>query len=1060
MNVKRLIRRSSLMILMTLLYLTAYAQQRQITGTVKDASGEPMIGVNLLIQGTTNGTITDLDGKFTLKDVTDKEILVVTYIGYQTQKIAVGARSNFQIVLTDDSKALDEVVVVGYGVQKKSDLTGSVGSVNSDAIVSKGATSIAESLQGSVAGVDISQASSRAGDGFNIQIRGKSSLAGGSPLYVIDGVVSDNMDFLNPVDIEKVDVLKDASSTAIYGSRATNGVVIITTKQGATNTTQGAKAVISYDGYYGYKQLSNMPEFMDGEEWTNYRFQRYATVKNTVDGIPEFTMTDAKLKAFWCNNSPKIAEMVKNKAYYDWPDLVTQDGHQQNHFLSISGSTPTLSYRIGLGYQQEEGVMTDKYDRWNIKGVIDHKINQYLSTGLSVNFATALKDFSGKHAVRTGFRMSPWAIPYYWEGENQGDLILLPMKDPLIYPNGGGPTGTVNPLVDRKNSADETRTYDVLSNVYLQVTPVKEVILKTTFSPSYFRSHRGEFYGVNTDARSGAGTNQAKITNIDRFSYTWDTQANFIKSFGDHSLNALGLISVYSNVLEGDMMQAENMPFDVNWYNMGSGDVTDKNSYYEKLTMLSYVLRLNYSYQGKYMATVSSRWDGSSKFQKDNRWGAFPSAALAWRLSEEAFLRKEWLSNLKLRASYGLTGNNANVGPYDTQALAETKYWYNWNAIAANGYGPNGVTNSLLSWEKTQEVNLGLDFGFLNNRISGSVDWYNKVSKDLLMEQQIPLEIGSSTGAMINNIGKVRNRGLEVALSTVNIQTRDFRWETTFTFATNKNEILELNGEKKDLVGNRWFIGQPIDVVYDYELAGVCTADEAKAYAANSAMKTKFLEGEMKVKDQQKEGEEGYGVIDENDLVIRGHALPKWTGSFTSNMYYKGFDFSFSLYTRQGGHVQSPFMQEFTEYKDRGRTKLKMDYYIPAGAPMIAADGTVYTNPTTINGSYPYPHENSKNNQGGGAFWGYGDNRVTSPQTIVDNSFVRVKNITLGYTFPKQWLSKAHISKLRVYANVLNPFTFTNYKGFDPEWADADIVNSSVGGPATRTYQVGLNLQF
>ncbi len=1069
-NKMKNMRHALLFLLVTMISLSVSAQNVTVKGTVTDKTGETVIGASVVEKGnTSNGTITNLDGEYVMT-LPANGTLVFSFVGMTTQEIAVKGQQVINVVLADDAQALDEVVVVGYGVQKKSDLTGSVGSVNSDKIMAKGSTSVMESMQGAVAGVDISQSSSRAGEGFSISIRGKSSMAGGNPLFVIDGVVCDNMDFLNPADIEKIDILKDASSTAIYGSRATNGVVMITTKQAGTSVKDEAKVQISYDGYYGYKTTANMPEFMSGDEWTNYRFQRYTTLKETdANGHPVYQMKDADWKSFWSNGSPKIKEIYDTKGYFDWPDLVTDDGQQQNHYLNIAGNTKALSYRIGLGYQKEDGVLGDKYERWNIKAAADHKINDHFTMGALVNLSTSLKDYGSKNSVLTGFRANPYWVPYYWEGENKGELILQPAKDAAIYPNGGGHTSTLNPLVDRQNSADETRAYDIMANLYLQYSPVKEVILKTTFSPTYNRSKRGQFYGVNTDAQfsskspdTGLPYNTATITNMDYFTYTWDTQANYVKTFGDHSLNALALFSVYSAVTEGDAITANEMPFDVDWYNTGSaGFLSNASSYYKKITMLSYVLRFNYGYKGRYLATVSSRWDGSSKFQKSDRWGMFPSLALAWRASEEDFIRNiEWISNLKVRASLGLTGNNANVGPYDTQALAGTKYYYNFGNTPVYGYGVNGITNTALTWEQTREINLGLDFGFLNGRISGSIDWYDKVSKDLLMEQLTPLELGSSTGAMMNNVGKVKNTGIELQLTTVNLQSKDLYWSTTFTFAKNNNKILELNGGKEDLVANKWFIGQPIDVIYDYEYAGVCTAEEAKAYANNNDIKTKFIEGEMKLKDQQKPGEEGYGVIDENDLVILGQQAPKWTGSFTSNLSYKNWDFSFSIYTKQGGMVASPFMAEFTNYKDRGRNKLKMDYYIPAGTPILDADGNGYTLSTEAHyGSYPYPTNTANNNYGGGMGWGTDKQTTYVGNSYVDNSFVKVKNITLGYTFPKAWLSKIGVSSLRLYANVLNPFTFTDYKGFDPEWADAKL-SDGTGGPSSRTYQVGVNIKF
>lgn len=465
------------------------------------------------------------------KNVPDKAVLKITYIGYQDLKVSVDGKTEFNLIMREDDQTLDELVVVGYGVVKKSDLTGAIGSVQSEKITAAGSTNLAGGLQGSIAGVNITQSSSRAGDSFTMQIRGKSSLQGGEPLYVVDGVVCENIDFLNPMDIK------------------------------------------------------------------------------------------------------------------------------------------------------EEGVLYDSYERWNIKTAVEHKINEHFTAGGSVNLSTALKHSGSKNSVINGFRMSPIMDAYYWKGENSGMPITQPGKDVAIYPNGGGPTSNINPIVDRENSVDDTRTYDAMANIFIQYSPIKEVILKTTLSPMYTKRHNGVFYAANvTQARSGK-TNYAESENNELFSYTWDTQANYVKTFGKHSINALSLFSVYQQKREGDGLVVTDMPFNVRWHNMGSAaNVENKTSYYEKISMLSYVLRLNYDYMSKYLITVSSRWDGSSKFQKGNRWGMFPSAALGWRLSEEPFMQgaRSWLDNLKFRLSFGLTGNNVAVGPYDTQLVADTKYYYNF----------------------------------------------------------------------------------------------------------------------------------------------------------------------------------------------------------------------------------------------------------------------------------------------------------------------------------------------------------------------------------------------
>ncbi|MBQ9202366.1 MAG: TonB-dependent receptor [Bacteroidales bacterium] len=1044
-------RRFLLVVMLCALGLTGFAQ-RTVTGTVRNASGESMIGVSVVIDGTSRGTTTDANGRYSIREVPDNAVLKFTYIGYIQQNVAVGNQNVINVVMQEDSKQLDELILVGYGVVRKSDLTGAVGSIHAEKIVAKGVTNLAGGLQGTIAGVNISQTSSRAGDGFSMQIRGKSSLQGGDPLYVVDGIVCDNIDFLNPMDIDKVDVLKDASSTAIYGSRATNGVLMITTKKG-TAMGSAAKAIVSYDGYYGVRNTANMPDFMDGNEWMKWRtFRYFANTTFDADGDSHWELTDANWKLVWCNFSPKWKDQFINNDYTDWVGEVTRRGLEQNHFVNITGSSKDFSYRVGLGYQQEKGVLYDDYERWNMKAAVDHLIDGHWSTGAFVNLATSLKESGSANAIMNGFRMSPVFPARYWEGDNIGLPIEQPGKDAAIYPDGGGPTSTVNPILDRENTKDNSRRYDVMSNIYLQFSPVREVILKSTLAPMYSSRSRGQFQGSKSQARYNK-TNRVVTDDHEYFSYTWDSQANYIKSFAGHTLNALGLVSVYHQRFESKELAATDMPFDVDWYNLGSASTVERiGSNYEKISMLSYVLRLNYDYMNRYYLTMSSRWDGSSKFQAGRRWGMFPSAAAAWRLSEESFMEgsDDWLSNLKLRLSFGITGNNGAVGAYQTQLLANSKYYYNFGGSVANGYGYE-LANSDLTWEKTREYDAGLDFGCFRNRITGSIDVYSRTSSDLLMEMETPLEMGSNTGAIWGNVGKVRNQGVEIQLNTVNIQHRDWQWTTSFTFAHNKNEILELNGRKDmDMTGNGWFIGQPIDVVYGYVPDGICTAEQARAYAADASKITKFHEGEYLVKDMNHDG-----VIDPNDRRVQGHVEPTWTGSINSYLTWKNIDFSFNIYTSQGSTVFSPFMQEFTDYSQRGMQRLSMDLYVPAGVPALGDDGELHTTTETHYGSYPFP-TNSGNNKGCGPFWVTGSN---GSQWFVDNSFTKVKNIVLGYSCPGKWIEKTGISHARLYINIVNPFTFTSYRGFDPEWA-ASRINNGQGGPASRSCQIGANLKF
>ena len=492
--------------------------------------------------------------------------------------------------------------------------------------------------------------------------------------------------------------------------------------------------------------------------------------------------------------------------------------------------------------------------------------------------------------------------------------------------------------------------------------------------------------------------------------------------------------------------------------------------------MISYALRANYTYAGKYMATATIRWDGSSKFADGHRWGSFPSFALAWRASEEEFLKKiDWLSNLKFRLSYGVTGNNSGINNYATQqTVASGVNYYPFGGTYYSGYYPSGVVDKLLTWEKSHELNFGVDFGFLNNRISGSIDIYNKTSKDLLFDVTLPLEAGlngSDLKKMTTNVGKVQNKGIEFTLTTVNIENQDWRWETTFNYAHNKNEIKEINGTGQSLPTDALFIGEPYNNVYQYNWVGIVT-DRNMAVPNNDAAKNAgytpgevvrecdyyhkvygWTEGNPIIADL-----DGNGTINDNDKQVF-RKDPIWTGSFTSNLSWREWDFSFSIYTKQGYKVASNFYEEYLNFGDRGRMKLNVDYYIPAGT-LIDCDGVnpdgTYINPkyqeTTHYGDYPFP-----NNGGTNAGVGLQKDRWDEAKSIVDASYVKVKNITLGFTFPKNIINKIGCNHLRLYATVTNPFVFTKYKGFDPEWADAAAKND---GPSTITYQFGASIKF
>lgn len=1038
---KQRIHKVFLSLLMSIVSLVAFAQGRQITGVVTDDLGDPMIGVNVLVKGTTNGAITDLDGNYVIQNVRNNDILAVSYIGYIAQEIPVGTHTFINFQLKEDSQALDEVVVVGYGVQKKSDLTGAISSVSSERIASVGTSSVMSALQGSTPGVDISTNSARPGAGFSIQIRGQNTLNENvQPLYVVDGIITEDIDFLNPADIERIDVLKDASSTAIYGSRGANGVVIVQTKNSATTSS---RLSVSYDGYYGVRKIARVPDFMDGRENIDYRTSRYYTWDGTNNA---YTLTEANQRVI-LQNSTQINSYLYNEDYVDWLDLGTQNGSQQNHYISVAGSNADINYNLGLGYQDEQGnFVNEEMQKYILRGSINHKANKYFSTGANFTLSHSVTNSGSQNGYRDLLRMQPFFNPY----DENGEILAQPGIAASI--NGSGNfTSSANPLLEIEGSSNETRRYDLLSSFFAELRPIDGLVLKTTFSPEFNQRRVGWYRPSTPDRTDDIGVVEPRS----RFNWTWDNVANYSKTFNDvHNLNVTLIHSVYKTQTELLRVSSNKYPYNSLWYNIFNGTLVmgDSKSSYEQTTMLSYAARVNYDYAGKYLLTGTVRYDGSSKLA--DKWAAFPSLAAAWRMSEESFLKDtDWLDNLKLRLSFGYSGNNAGVNAYGTQMTPNTSenVYYDFNGSVVNGFATGSPVNRKLTWEKTREWNAGLDFGFFGGRIHGSVDFYDKLSDNLLMSRMLSIESGVES--MTDNIGSVNNRGVEVALTTVNVRTKDLEWRTSFTFARNKNAIRSLYGKKDDVVGEARFIGKPINVLYDYLINGVYSQAEWESMSAEERTAMGATQpGYAKAVDT-----DGDGKMTTDDRIILGQVDPKWTGSLTSTLRYRDFDFSFNIFTRQGMYVEDMFSAEFigAATSDRGRMKVNFDYYVPAGVPRYdwsnftvdengQAWATMGTSTENANAKYPV-------NGMTGAFYG---NNGRYQKT----SFVKVRNITVGYSLPKSLISKAHLTQARVYFNVLNPFTFTDYIGWDPEYATSSFENGN--GPSSVTYQIGVNLKF
>ncbi|MFD2825398.1 SusC/RagA family TonB-linked outer membrane protein [Leeuwenhoekiella polynyae] len=1002
---------------------------RTITGTITSVDDNmPLPGVNIVVEGTSAATVTDFDGNFQLSVPGNDAVLVISYVGFLTKNVPVGSQTNFTISLETDVQSLSEVVVVGYGTVKKSDLTGAVGTIDSESLTERNITNPVESLQGLVPGVQVSNSTGRIGDGFNITIRGQNSIGGGGdPLFVVDGVPTDNIDFLNPQDIERMDILKDASSTAIYGSRGSNGVVIVTTRSGA-----GAKGglTVSVESFVGVKDVARLPDLMAPQTWWDYHQSAYLATAGTdpnTGTVTAATLADAV--GGGGSNSELLRRVAANESF-DWYDAVLKTGVQQNTYVNASGRAENgLGYNLGIGYQNETGnIDNEELNKYTLKLGVDHKINEKFTLGTNATVTLINQDQGSDVAMREAFRLNPFLDPYDLDG-----VTLFPQPGKLVDENGDfiiNKTSTYNPILEINNSIDNVRRWNVIGNTYFQYQPVEWLSFKTSLAAGYSHTRRGRSWGALTN--TGASNNNLPSARLDQrqnFNYTWDNQFNITKTFDEkHNFNLLGLYSMFSNRNESSFSSSRNMPFDTSFYNIGSGEQStyDLGSGFNKNTLRSYALRLNYSYDDKYLLTLSNRWDGSSVFPKENRWDSFPSAALGWNISNEDFLAESaTVNNLKLRMSFGYTGNNI-ISPYSSLNTLDSQTYYDYAGSVSNGFVSTQIANAQLKWERTREFNVGVDFGLWRDRITGSVDVYDRLSDDLLFTQDLPSETGFSN---INaNVASVSNRGVELAITTRNIQTEDVTWTTSLTFTKNTNELKSIYGQSEvDDIGNNLFIGESLDAIYNYKFTGIWQADEV-AEAAGYGMQ----EGQEKLLDVNNDGQ----YTPDGDRIILGSSNPDWTGSFFSSLRVKNFDLSTSVIITQGVLVYSNFHSNFADTRDRGRQKLDIDWYVPANDAGL---------PARASNTYPQPRNE-------GSFW-----RNNGVGYYKDASFVKVKNIALGYNLGGESLEKLGINALRVYANVLNPFVFTDYEGYDPEWAGASL---NTGRPSSVTYQLGFNLKF
>lgn len=997
----------------------SWAQQRTITGSVTDPEGVALPGVTVIIKGTTTGAVTDLDGKFSLKAPESGATLVISFIGLRSQEIVIGNQTQFNVTLEEDVFGIEEVVAIGYGTMKKSDLTGAVASVRSEDIVRANPKTASEALQGQVAGVNIQKLNGKPGEAYTIDIRGLSNFDGAlnQPLIVIDGVMGGDLNTLNPADIEAMDVLKDASSTAIYGSRGANGVIIIKTKKG-----KSGKPSVTYSGYVGAKVPNHIPKMMDaGEFYYTYNELRPAEVLGSKP-------------RGWTSTEVQNGE---NNITTDWVDLITDPALQTSHTVSLTGGTENTVYDFSTGYLDEGGnTLHTGFKRYTLKAGMESKINDVVKVGLTSYYTYGNQQLGSNEALRSAYRARPTGTPYYADLVNpaessdvdwNGYAVWMGIKDKQV----------LNPLVevDPENSQRERLSSDFLANGFLEIAPVKGLTLRSSLSAAVTDIRQGTYYGTFTKTNKTSNQPKAERQTTKRTSYTWDNILTYNLVKDAHNFTFTGLHSVFKESLELTDTRVNELPFRSLWHNMGSGTITAFGTDYSDYSLLSYMGRVNYGFMDKYMLTLTGRYDGSSKLSEGNKWQFFPSAALAWRAGEEEFIKDlNVFSNLKVRVSYGEVGNDGSVKPYDTQArIIQTAY--DFDGSPAYGFAPENLGNSELVWERSREINIGLNMGFLNNRISTDIEFYKRNTENLIVGNQIPTSKGFDF--VTANVGEIMNKGIEVTLNTINVKTQDFKWSTNINFSVNHNEVIELYDGITEDIGNLRFVGETVAPIYSYVFDGIWQLDQ-EAEAAAYGQKP----GEVRVFDQLTEdtngdgvGDAPDGVINEADRKIIGSTIPKWLMGITNIFNYKNFDLSFLIYTRQGVTFENSYLKgTFGEINgDRYNRSSEINFWTSS-------------NPT-----------NDYFGLGGAGLNSHHTKGNTRRSLVAQSAnFWRVSDITLGYTLPKRVIERLGVGHVRVYAQAGNPFVFTDFLGFNPEYNSGGY-NDDV---PSSTFLFGLNVSF
>jgi TonB-linked SusC/RagA family outer membrane protein len=993
----------------------AFFQASTVTGTVNDESGSPLPGVNVIVKGTSNGTTTDAEGKYSLRLESNQAsgTLVFSFIGFKPQEVPVGGQSRINVSMTADLAELTEIVVVGYGTQEKRDVTSAISSINGETLTKVSTGNAMDAMKGQIAGVDVLSTGGRPGQSPSIVVRGRRSLAASNdPLFVIDGIPmtagTQTISDFNPSDIASVEVLKDAASQAIYGSRGSNGVILITTKRG-----KPGEVSVNFSTTYGVTQPFKTIPMMNGQQFADLKREANRLDAKGASGRTAWGDAGSTIPADAAVFTDAVEyNSVVNGLSTDWQDLIYHSGSQLNQQLSLSAGTEKSLIRMSFGNFKEKGIVdgTD-YTRYSGRINADQEIGKYFRVGISSIFSRGIQNYGSGSVIPEAVNQSPLGLPY----DANGNIIFLPISD-------GIRSNPLSELVPGKR-IDERRTDRVFTSAYLEAKIMKGLTYKFLFGVDMQNYQNGIFEGQYTNTRKN-GTPAASLSKAQQFGYTMENLITYTKDIGEHTIGLTGLQSAAHQQYETSSTAAANLPYEtMKWNNLGLGTITSYGSNFGEYQLLSYMGRVNYSYKGKYLFQASMRWDGSSRLAPGNKWKSFPGISAGWRIKDEGFMQSvQPISELKLRASYGEVGNTS-VAPYQTQGTL-TGTFYDWNNADARGFRLDQISNPNLSWEVSQSFDIGVDFGLFNNRLTGYFDYYQtSTGTSLLLNRQLPPTSGYAY--ILQNIGGTQTKGYEITLNaTILDLPNSLKWTAEFNLGHLNEKIVDLaqrgaNGEKKDDIGNGWFIGQPIRVFYDYEKIGIWQTSEK-----DDAASYKQYPGEIKIKDQNEDG----NIDQTNDRKILGNDVPKAYGGLSSKVAFKGIDFSFFFYYRLGFMINSQFSNDQATMQSR-YNNLVVDYW-------------TVDNPTN---AYPRPNKNQESIT-------YG-----SSLNYMDGGYIKLRTVTLGYTLPTAWTEKLYTKKIRVYASANNPLVWSHYKLFDPERA-GNVTSGEM--PSTTLYLGGIEIGF